>query len=161
MYDTKSRNILRFTIALLFVQLIYGGFMAGLKAAQVAPTWPDINGKIMPTGVLNSFYNLFHDPLAIHFIHRGIAYLLTVVIIAFFMVTGKKQRFSLYNKFRVTFLMLVILQVLLGIFTVINATSGKTFIWLGVLHQFSAMLLVMCSLSLFFMTRKVKLVSAS
>lgn len=159
-YDTQSRNILLLTIALLFVQLMYGGFMAGLKAAQVAPTWPDINGNMMPAGVLNSFYNLFHDPLAIHFIHRGIAYLLTIIIIAFFIVTGKKQRFSLYNKFRVAFLMLLILQVLLGIFTVINATSGNTFIWLGVLHQFSAMLLVMCSVSLFFMTRKVKLVSA-
>ncbi|HRQ49256.1 MAG TPA: COX15/CtaA family protein, partial [Agriterribacter sp.] len=38
----------RFTMLLLFllfVQLCYGGFMAGLRAATVAPTWPTINGE--------------------------------------------------------------------------------------------------------------------
>ncbi len=32
-------------IVLMVIQLIYGAFMAGLKAAPFAPTWPTINGE--------------------------------------------------------------------------------------------------------------------
>ena len=32
-------------LVVLVIQLIYGAFMAGLKAAVTAPTWPDINGN--------------------------------------------------------------------------------------------------------------------
>lgn len=159
-YDEKSKNLLLAIVVLLFVQLMYGGFMAGLKAAQVAPTWPDINGKFLPQGVMNSLYAMFNDPLTIHFIHRSIAYLLTLSIAAFYFVSAKNKSFSLYDGFKKVFLVLVMIQVLLGIFTVINATAGNIFIWLGVLHQFTAMLLVMCGVTLFFMTRKAKLVSA-
>src|SRR6476469_253037 len=39
----SSRNFLIWIIGLLVLQLIYGAFMAGLKAATAAPTWPSIN----------------------------------------------------------------------------------------------------------------------
>src|SRR5436190_6281238 len=42
------RNFLLLILVVLFFQLIYGGFMAGLRAAITAPTWPDINGSMMP-----------------------------------------------------------------------------------------------------------------
>ena len=39
--STRSlRNFTGWLIALLTLQLIYGAFMAGLKAATAAPTWP-------------------------------------------------------------------------------------------------------------------------
>src|SRR4030095_3659669 len=37
-------------IGLLLIQLIYGAFMAGLKAAVYAPTWPDIYCSFFPHG---------------------------------------------------------------------------------------------------------------
>src|SRR6476661_8945623 len=48
----KERRVIhpqlkKFTIIILVIlvlQLTYGSFMAGLKAAPSAPTWPDING---------------------------------------------------------------------------------------------------------------------
>jgi len=48
---TINKPLRRFTawlIAVLLLQLIYGAFMAGLKAATVAPTWPTINGYWWP-----------------------------------------------------------------------------------------------------------------
>src|ERR1035437_2650232 len=51
--DRSMHRLTLFIIAVLFIQLIYGGFMAGLKAATAAPTWPDINGALIPSG-LNS-----------------------------------------------------------------------------------------------------------
>src|SRR5690606_5346428 len=47
-----DRNVRRLTIATLCVftlQLVYGAFMAGYKAASAAATWPDINGEIIPS----------------------------------------------------------------------------------------------------------------
>ncbi|RYG52193.1 MAG: heme A synthase, partial [Chitinophagaceae bacterium] len=60
-------------IGILTIQLVYGAFMAGLKAATAAPTWPDINGVWWPENVRSignrnypgiSF--LFDHPLVIH-----------------------------------------------------------------------------------------------
>lgn len=35
-------------IGVLVVQLAFGALMAGHKAATAAPTWPDINGEMIP-----------------------------------------------------------------------------------------------------------------
>lgn len=50
LYSNPVKKWLSVLIVLLFVQLIYGGFMAGLKAAATAPTWPSINGRMSPFG---------------------------------------------------------------------------------------------------------------
>ena len=70
-------------MCLLVVQLTYGAFMAGLKAANVAPTWPDINGMMVPESIFGPgsfFSNVLHNKITIHFIHRTLAYLLVLVI---------------------------------------------------------------------------------
>ena len=38
-------------LCLLFIQLIYGAFMAGLHAATSAPTWPRMNGQWFPASI--------------------------------------------------------------------------------------------------------------
>src|SRR3954447_7097614 len=50
--------------ALVSIQLVFGAFMAGLKAAPAAATWPDINGTIIPEGIFSNggfFYNIVHN----------------------------------------------------------------------------------------------------
>jgi cytochrome c oxidase assembly protein subunit 15 len=71
-------------IIILFFQLIYGALMAGHKAANVASTWPTINGQWIPMGLSgkDSFLlNAVNNTIWIHFVHRGIAYLLLAIII--------------------------------------------------------------------------------
>ena len=49
-------NLKKFTVlivVILVIQLAYGAFMAGLKAAPAAPTWPDMNGSYMPANFSN------------------------------------------------------------------------------------------------------------
>jgi cytochrome c oxidase assembly protein subunit 15 len=49
-----NRALKKFTswlTALLILQLIYGAFMAGLKAAIYAPTWPTMNGEWLPQNI--------------------------------------------------------------------------------------------------------------
>lgn len=135
-------------IALLAIQLIYGAFMAGLKAAMAAATWPTINGQWIPSHLMQqSFVN---NPINVHFIHRGLAYLLFIVIIAWFVTAGKAIKgnsVTIMNKWRWWPFILVITQVMLGIITVVSApymVLGKfgRFEILAELHQLVAMFLL-------------------
>ena len=49
--NSSLRNFTGWLIVLLTLQLIYGAFMAGLKAATAAPTWPAINGVWWPSNI--------------------------------------------------------------------------------------------------------------
>ena len=155
--NISLQKFLLLILAVLFFQLIYGGFMAGLRAAVTAPTWPDINGSMIPAAMneLSPFTkNLVANPITIHFIHRGLAYLLLVLVGIWWykarVVTGNK----LFTRLRLTILLLILLQALLGIFTVLNATYPNRLVVLGVSHQFVAMVLLMIIVILLFVVRK-------
>jgi cytochrome c oxidase assembly protein subunit 15 len=144
-------------VAILFLQLIYGAFMAGLKAAISAPTWPDINGQIIPS-TLNELSpwtkNLVSNNIAIHFIHRGLAYLLIALIVYWRFLSASVTGNKLFATFRSCVFVLVILQVILGILTVLNATYSNRLVLFGVAHQFVAMLLLMCIIAILFLLRR-------
>jgi cytochrome c oxidase assembly protein subunit 15 len=140
-------SLRRFTIgliAILTLQLIYGAFMAGLKAAPYAPTWPDINGSFLPHGGSPSSgaLKLFDNPMTVHFIHRNLAYLISILIFIWF-IRSKKIHSNLFSKTNWLPLALVFLQLILGIVTVINSPDPKALRWLGVTHQFIAMCLLL------------------
>ncbi len=112
------RPYLAFISLLLFLQLIYGGFMAGLKAAASAPTWPSINGSFFPP-VMNELspwsLNLVNNPIMIHFIHRGLGYLLLIFVILFFIESRKIIHHRMFRKASLMLLLLFVTQVMLGI----------------------------------------------
>lgn len=145
-----------FLLLLLFVQLIYGGFMAGLKAATVAPTWPTINGEWFPEALFNTSgaENYINNPFMVQFIHRGIAYLFVVLIVAWFVKARKCIVSPWFSKTKVLPLLLVLVQVLLGILTVLFSPSANALVWLGVLHQFTAMLLLVSLVWALFLVKK-------
>ena len=155
-YDGKLKNLLAFIFVVFFCQLIFGGFMAGLKAAQTAPTWPDINGQMIPAAMNELspwMQNLVNNKIMIHFVHRGFAYVLLLAVVLFFLKSKKYMNNIIFKRLRLAFLLLIMLQILLGILTVMNATITERFIWLGVTHQFVAMLLVMNLVSLLYVLR--------
>ena len=136
--------------------MVYGAFIAGLRAATTAPTWPDINGSMLPAmNELSPFTkNLVSNPIAIHFIHRGLAYILVVLIGMWWFTSRAIANNKLFNRLRITVVLLVLLQVVLGILTVLNATHPNRLVVLGVSHQFIAMILLMVIVSLLFVVRK-------
>ncbi len=144
-------------LAVLIVQLVYGAFMAGMRAAVIAPTWPDINGKMMPVGLgelLPWMKNLAYNPIMVHFIHRGLAYLLFVMVMVWWFKSKAIKASKLFTNLRFSMMLLISLQVVLGILTVINATYNDRLVVLGVAHQFTAMLVVLTLVSLLFVVRK-------
>jgi cytochrome c oxidase assembly protein subunit 15 len=155
--NTNLQKWLVTILVVLVIQLIYGAFMAGLKAAVTAPTWPDINGNFIPPTIseLTPFYkNLLHNNITIHFIHRGLAYLLAILIVIWFFRSSSIAGNKWFSLLRNSVLLIVVAQVLLGIFTVINATIPARLVWLGTLHQFTGMLLLIVVVCLLYTVRK-------
>lgn len=145
-------------IALLGVQLIFGALMAGHRAAPAAPTWPDINGTFVPRLFPQGIRSIIEDRVTIHFIHRNLAYVLTVLLA---MWTFRAFRYRATAAFGISRWMpavLVLLQVILGIATVltstgIRATKWNTFEWMAQLHQLCALFLLLALIANVFLLR--------
>ncbi|HZX57681.1 MAG TPA: COX15/CtaA family protein, partial [Mucilaginibacter sp.] len=135
---------------------IYGAFMAGTHAALSAPTWPGINGVYIPAGMIangNLWYNMYSDPITIQFIHRGLAYLIGIVTIIWFVQCGKVLRDTWLYKMRWVPLLLIAVQITLGILALINSMF-KTAIYYSVIHQFTGMLLLISLVVTFYFSKR-------
>ena len=133
-------------LVLLSIQLVYGAFMAGLKAAIVAPTWPGINGSILPAGLLQQSF--LHHPINVHFVHRSLAFLLFITVIGWYGKSRLLKSSALFSRYKIFPLILVLAQAILGILSVLNAThltrNGLgVFEYLALFHQIIAMCLAM------------------
>jgi cytochrome c oxidase assembly protein subunit 15 len=146
-------------LVLFTVQFVYGAFMAGLKAATFAPTWPTINGLWIPDGLVKfqGLKNLTDNPIAVHFIHRGLAYLLTALVIAWCWKAFKVQGNDLFAKTKWLPVSLIIIQVMLGVLTVVNAANQDLLLWFGVAHQFFAIVLLMVMVFMLYLVRARRL----
>ncbi len=163
------KKFLTWILIIFTLQLIYGAFMAGLKAAINAPTWPDINGEWWPMamGRLDGLKDLTDNHITVQFIHRGLAYLLVILIIVWWgkaksgvgssrlrrdgndgSGVGSRLRRSILAP-----LVLVLVQALLGIITVLNSPDPKQLLWWGVAHQFVAMLLLISLVWVFYLIK--------
>lgn len=134
-----------FLLIILTLQLIYGALMAGLKAGNVAPTWPSINGSIWPMGMdkYEGISNLTDNPVVVQFIHRLLAYILFIAVILWYWFIGKMETTAQLSRIKIYPLIIVIVQLLLGIGTVLHSPVQKELLWWGVAHQFVAMLLLL------------------
>lgn len=138
------KKALIWIIALLTIQLFYGAFMAGLKAANAAPTWPSINGMIIP----EHLGNILHDRITIHLIHRTLAYVLAIAIIWWWLKAKVITASAVFKKAKHWPFILVIVQIVLGVFSVLTSPYIKLgnfgiFEWMAQLHQLVGMLLLL------------------
>ncbi len=155
----RSMNLL--LIFVLVVQLLYGALMAGHKAANVAATWPKINGEWLPSSLFSHepfLLNFIDNKILVHFIHRGLAYVLLVLVIVWSIRLWKTKGSVLFQQIRMIPLILTTLQVLLGIFSILTSTGiipGQwgTFEWMAQLHQLTGMCLLLSLVFTLFVIR--------
>ena len=70
-------------LVLIILQVGAGAFVAGLDAGMGYQTWPLMDGAIIPGGLFAmnpAWRNLFENALTVQFIHRGLAYLIVAYI---------------------------------------------------------------------------------
>ncbi|UOE52941.1 COX15/CtaA family protein [Mucilaginibacter sp. SMC90] len=138
LYRSRTNRLLSFILILLGLQLIYGAFMAGTHAALSAPTWPDMNGALIPPNPFRGgqvIYRLTHDLIVIQVVHRSLAYLITVLILLrSFFVKGSALRW--------TPLVLVSVQVCLGVLSLTHSMF-RSVLYFAVVHQLTGILLLL------------------
>ncbi len=133
--------------ALLALQIVYGAFTAGLRAGAAYPTWPTMNGQWIPAGLgvmEPAWRNLLDNPTAVHFIHRILAYVLVLLVLAAWL-DGRRLRLSRRQALGMSLLAAtMVLQVLLGIATVVLVVP----VAIATLHQVGACLVLVATLLL-------------
>lgn len=113
----------------LFIQLLFGAYTAGLNAGHVAKTWPLMHGTFLPAGVdwtTDLWAKLNNDASAIHFVHRWWAWVTVgflIVLAIRIRKQSKKASAAIHSAYGV--------QILLGISTIMSGVN----IYFAVLHQ--------------------------
>lgn len=161
----RNKPIYHFTViltALLIIQLLFGALMAGHKAATAAPTWPTINNEWLPVALFKEtplLINLIENKVTIHFFHRNIAYLFFVLMIIWYYKAGKVQGSHLFTATKFIPLLITLLQVLLGILSVLTSPQiipnhWGTFEWMAQLHQLTGMCLLLSLVWVLYLVRR-------
>lgn len=147
-----------FTYALTFVilvQVVLGGFVAGLDAGLIYNSFPDMNGYFVPPDIFFMkpvYLNFTENPTTVQFIHRMGAYLVSLLIIVYFI---KYRKFKFTNQIKYAIYMLIIatiMQVKLGVLTLLHQVP----ISLASAHQMGALLMFTISLYLSFKIKQEK-----
>ena len=169
----QLRSLLLLILVLLTVQLTYGAFMAGLKAAAAAPTWPDINGSYVPQntgsyqgrsmGFVESWVN---HPIVVHFVHRNLGYLIALLVLIWSLLAARVRGSRLFRRSRWWPALLVVLQVVLGVLAVMNSYKAVPqqwglFEWMAEWHQVVAMLLLLSLVFPLYLLRRTKIVNSA
>ncbi len=120
--------------ALLTVQIIWGAFVAGMRAGHVSDTWPLMFGQFVPPDLVTRIGDLVDSPLTVHFIHRTLA---IVVALATLHIAAKLWRTGAGGR-ALAMGGAVVAQFGLGVATVMSGVA----IPIGVAHQACGAVLV-------------------
>ncbi len=141
--DAPAR-LTRFSLVILlvlFIQLLFGAWVAGLNAGYVSNSWPLMNDRLFPDGVdfgQGAWFALTHDPYLTHFIHRWWAW----VVVAALVVMARRLKKAGARDISIAIHSAFGTQILLGIATVMTGMN----IVLAVLHQAVGALVVAATL---------------
>ena len=137
-------------ILFLFFQITLGALVSGIDAGNSYNEWPQMDGKFVPEDYFSlepNYINFVENPATVQFNHRIMGYFLFLFGL-YIWIKGrfKKNQIQTLKKDYNILLLLLIIQVFIGIFTVIYSVP----ISLGVLHQLFAVLLLLAAINLRF-----------
>ena len=126
--------------ALVFLMVLTGGFVAGIRAGLAYNTFPLMNGHLVPPEILLLepwYLNLFNNMATVQFNHRLLAWVLAFLVPVFWYrarshAPGPRARVALH-----VLLATLALQIGLGIVTLLQHVP----VALGAAHQGGAMVL--------------------
>lgn len=124
-------------VVLVFVQMMLGAFVAGLKAGHIYNTWPLIDGAFIPSGLMAHqvwWRNLFENMLTVQFNHRMVAYLIAGLVV-WHWVAARASLSPMARQSAGWLVMAVAAQVALGIWALLMVVP----ISLGAAHQAGAL----------------------
>lgn len=157
--NTVKKWMIGLTV-LTAVQIILGGVMSGTKAGLYFPTWPDMNGVMVPAILMDGSqwnvenlveYDRGSFAVAfIQFVHRTTAYLLFFSALYFVIRFFRRVGSSWFKNGMGLLITMLVIQMVLGISTLLYSV-GSIPVGLGVMHQAGALILLSINLFLLFL----------
>ena len=136
----KLARLSKILFWVVLVQIVYGAFVAGLKAGVYYPTWPKMGDVWFADGItgLDPLWRNFVEGIAgVQFLHRYIAYIVAALVIVIWW-KARNMHLQFSQRYAVNALaVMMLIQFYLGVMTLINAVP----LYLGVAHQAGAFLL--------------------
>lgn len=141
--DLQLRNLARIALVVLVIQIIYGGFVAGLNAGLIHNHWPLMSdGQFFHDSILlekDSWLLRFTEAKSgVQFVHRTMAYVVVGLILFLYFKSKKFTLTKLQQNGLNILVVIVFLQFTLGVFTLLYGVP----LWLGLLHQVVAFFLL-------------------
>ena len=137
-------------IILLFIQIVIGAFVSGLDAGKIYNSWPLMGSNYFPddNNISNLIsINVFSEPSLVQFIHRNLAYIILVFFIFIFYKIVKNKLYDFLKPILIVGFLLII-QVILGIFTILYGAK----IIFSSMHQISSIFLIASSIYLLYLS---------
>lgn len=125
---------------LLAVQIVWGAFVAGLKAGTYYPSFPLMGGRLVPAELLwldSVLENFVVNPITVQWTHRVLGTLLAAAVLGLGVLVWRRVGERVSRRYNVALLSLVAAQYLLGVLTLLFMVPVS----LGVAHQANAMVL--------------------
>ncbi|MEO8650974.1 MAG: COX15/CtaA family protein [Hyphomicrobiaceae bacterium] len=131
---TRHRLAARALVALVFLQVVLGALVAGLKAGLAHNTWPLMDGQLIPSGlfVMSPWYlNPFENVMTVQFDHRMVAYVLVAAVLWQAVSLARTDGAIYARSSALTLAIGVVAQALLGIGTLLAHVP----LGMGLAHQ--------------------------
>ena len=150
LHSARQRHVRGFAfalVALVFLMILSGGFVAGIRAGFAYNTFPLMNGALIPPEILvltPAWRNFFYNMATVQFDHRAIAWLLAFLVPALWWTLRRTR--GLPRRARNggdLLLLLVAMQIGLGIATVLLVVPVP----LAAAHQAGAVLVFAAALN--------------
>ncbi len=137
------QRIAQIALVVLIIQIIYGGFVAGLNAGLVHNHWPLMSDgqffhesiTIEQSTLLKSFTE---GKSGVQFIHRTFAYVVVFMMLLLYFKSRKNSLNRVQEKGVKSLILIVFIQFALGVFTILFHVP----LWLGLAHQLVAFVLL-------------------
>ncbi|SNZ00280.1 COX15/CtaA family protein [Flagellimonas pacifica] len=141
--NKNIRNLIGIALVVLIIQIVWGAFVAGLDAGFIHNHWPMMSeGKLIHETVYIEqrpvVNNFIEGKSGVQFIHRYLAYIVVALVGLIWHRTKTIKLTQMQEKGVKSLLILVLVQFLLGVFTIIYAVP----LILGVAHQIGAFFLL-------------------
>jgi len=147
-------------VGLIYLQILLGALVAGNDAGLVYNDWPLMNGALIPEDYAGAdlWATLAHSAGAVQLHHRLVAYLLTLVAIVLAWRAWRSQHLGCAAKVLAAAVGgVVVLQAGLGIATLMAGVP----LWLGMLHQLTAAVVLITALALAWRVRRLQFSAVS
>lgn len=128
-------------LSILFLQLMFGAYVAGLDAGYAYSSWPKMGEEWFPSEapmLEPPLRNFADNPIMVQFVHRWLAF----AVAAAALVLARSAWMKGHRQAAGALVGAVTLQILLGIFTLLSGVE----LWIAASHQAAAVLLLAATL---------------